>query len=626
MGDFSVRSIKDKYDRNRMYQHCLDDIKTFDIMWNENMFDNGPVHIGAEQELCIVDQQYQPAKSALYILDKVNDRHYTNELGLYNLEINLDPEKLEGKCFSIMENKLLRLLQLGHEQADLIQNKILMTGILPTINPQHLDFDYMTPIERYRTLSQMLYDMRGGSFEIYLQGVDELMASLGSVLFEACNTSFQLHLQIRADQFIDKFNWSQMIAGPVLAACSNSPLLFGRELWSETRIALFKQSLDTRSSKNHLRKKLSRVYFGTKWLQGSPVELWKNELIRFPLVISSDALPSSSEMLRSGETPELRAIRLHNGTTYTWNRLCYGPTFPAHLRIECRYLPAGPSVIDEISNFAFWIGLMNAIPSNWHEEILTLDFKDVKFNFLNAARAGIDSSFVWMGKAISADRLLLDELIPLAYEGLQACGIDEFDISKYLQVIIDRIRIRQTGSKWIINSYRQNKRKYKSRVARQELVAEMIHHQRNNTPVSEWPIQHDEALMLSELTDIAKITAGHIMSSNIYAVAEDTSLSLIEEIMKWKSIHHLPVENASGSLVGIITDGMLHRQSSSDAIFAADIMETELISTDRDTSVLEIKQMMHDHSISCVPITRSSQLVGIVTLEDIKRLDLMLAG
>ena len=287
--------------------------------------------------------------------------------------------------------------------------------------------------------------MRGKEFEVHLQGVDEVMLSLKSVLFEACNTSFQLHLQIHPEDFVAKHNWSQMIAGPVLSMAVNSPLLFGEELWSETRIALFKQSLDTRTTSKFMRRKVPRVYFGSQWLEKSAAELWKNDLIRFPLVVTSDDLSSSSEAYESGEIPKLRAIRLHNGTTYTWNRLCYGhdDTSP-HLRIECRYLPAGPTAIDEIANFVFWAGLMNAAPEKEVRFWDNVRFREVRGNFVKAARTGLNTIFHWYGQPISAQKLILETLLPMSKVGLLKAGIDAEEIKRYLSVIEKRVSMHRT--------------------------------------------------------------------------------------------------------------------------------------------------------------------------------------
>jgi len=392
MGDFRVRKINDDYDRSNMYNFALDDIEAFEIMLREKMFAADDIHIGAEQELCLVDQQFDPATRALDILDRIDDDHFTNELALFNLEINVDPYPLKGHSFSNMESDLLSLLAKGKKLAKTMDTGILMAGILPTLKFRHLQFDYMTPIKRYQTLSQSLFDLRGQNFEIYLQGTDELIMSLSSVLFEACNTSFQTHLQIDPDKFVDKHNWAQMIAGPVLATSVNSPILFGNELWHETRVALFKQSLDTRSSAKLMRRKLPRVYFGNRWIKESPADLWKNDIMRFPLILTSDDFELSTEKLKKGHIPELRGIRLHNGTTYTWNRLCYGfSKSQPHLRIECRYIPAGPSVADEFANFAFWIGLMNNNHAYGHDFWKNTEFKIAKSNFIKAARTGFST-------------------------------------------------------------------------------------------------------------------------------------------------------------------------------------------------------------------------------------------
>ena len=142
MGDFRVRRIVDEHDRRRMYQYALNDIEAFELMLKENMFEDGNPWIGAEQELCIVDKHYDPTTSALHLLEKINDEHYTNELALFNLEINLDPLPLGGACFSNMEKALINLMQKGYKLAKKQNEHILMTGILPTLKYHHLHADY----------------------------------------------------------------------------------------------------------------------------------------------------------------------------------------------------------------------------------------------------------------------------------------------------------------------------------------------------------------------------------------------------------------------------------------------------------------------------------------------------
>jgi CBS domain-containing protein len=476
----------------------------------------------------------------------------------------------------------------------------------------------MTPIARYKTLSQSLSRIRGSKFEVYLQGVDDMIMSLGSVLFEACNTSFQLHLQVNPNDFVNQHNWSQMIAGPVLSACVNSPLLFGNELWAETRIALFKQSLDTRTSQKYLRTKLPRVYFGRGWLKESPVELWKNDLMRFPLLVTSDDLKDSMALLKSGEIPDLRGIRLHNGTTYTWNRLCYGySSKQPHLRIECRYLPSGPTAIDEIANFALWIGLMRCEPEGGVEFWKKNSFKAAKNNFILAARSGLNSVYDWYGKNISAKDLMLEKLIPMARQGLLESGVDPDHINKYLGVIQKRVEAEVTGSSWLIKNYRILSKKYGEVLAEKELVKQSIAYQEENIPLYQWKNMENKTITSVD----QNISVDHLMSTDIYSVNENASIELILSILEWKNIHHLPVENDEGDLVGLITDGLVKRLNNimDHPAYAKDIMIKDFYTIGSQYSIKDAEQIMNKTRISGLPVTYQNKLVGMITLTDLQR-------
>ncbi len=619
MGDFKVRKIRDVSDRRNMYKHALNDVEAFEIMLKEDMFQKGNIKIGAEQELCIVNSNYDPYSCALEMLDKIKDKHFTNELALFNLEINLDPLHLNGTCFSEMETSLIKLLQKGRKVAKSFDAEILMTGILPTLKFRHLDFKYMTPVERYQTLSHTLSEIRGSNFEIYLQGVDEVILSLGTVLFEACNTSFQLHLQIDPEDFVNKHNWAQMITGPVLAACVNSPMLFGNELWAETRIGLFKQSLDTRSSKKFLRRKLPRVYFGNNWLQNSVSELWKNDIMRFPLLFTSDNLHNSMEMLEKGETPDLRAIRLHNGTTYTWNRLCYGfSDVKPHLRIECRYLPAGPTAVDEIANLAFWIGLMNCEPEKGEEFWKTVDFKVAKSNFMKAARTGLESVFHWFGENIPADKLILEKLLPCAYNGLVKCNVDHKDIAKYLNIIEARVKTQITGSDWTVRNFRNVSKDYGEIIAQKSLVHQSLNYQKENIPIHLWKDIEAKNHNIEKLEPVVE----QMMSKDIISINEEVSIELAKCMLLWNNIHHLPVEDNNGDLVGIITDGMIDRLEYLDTdehFFARDIMLAHPYSVEAHDTVYKARNLMDQFGVKGLPVVHDKKLVGIITQNDIKK-------
>lgn len=416
MGEHNVQKLESKDARSIFIQHLLNDIEALEIMLQKNLIENDIYRIGAEQEFCLVDQSWRPTQNSDVILKAIDDPHFTTELARYNLEINLDPYKLEGNCFQLLGNQLNTLIAKAREKAEAVNTKVVLTGILPTISHAELEFEYMTPNARYWALNDMLKSIRGDNFQLHIRGVDELSLSHDSVLFEACNTSFQLHLQIPPEDFIASYNWAQAISAPILGIAANSPLLLGRELWSETRIALFQQSIDTRSASFALKDQQPRVKFGKEWESGSIAEMFKDEIAQHKVILSKEIPTDSLQELEQGRIPKLHALNLHNSTIYRWNRPCYGVgNGKAHIRIENRYIPSGPSTIDELANFALWVGLMMGRPAEFDDMKKVMDFRDVKANFIKAARTGIDTIICWKGKNITIQELMLKELLPIAH-------------------------------------------------------------------------------------------------------------------------------------------------------------------------------------------------------------------
>ena len=248
MGDLNVIQLTKKSSKAHYIHHLLNDIEALETMIKNNMIEEAPIRIGAEQEFCLVDDDFLPKSNALEILNDINDAHFTTEIGNYNLELNLDPLELKDDCFSKLHMQLNHLLEKAKQVALKKNTKIVLTGILPSITLDSISEDKMTKIKRYSVLNDAIKSTRKQDFNIHIKGVDELNLLHNSVMLEGCNTSFQMHLQVNQKTFIDTYNWAQAISGPVLSACTNSPLLFGKELWSETRIALFTQSVDTRAN------------------------------------------------------------------------------------------------------------------------------------------------------------------------------------------------------------------------------------------------------------------------------------------------------------------------------------------------------------------------------------------
>ena len=622
MGSQSVQAIKTQKQRKNFVFHLLNDVKAFEYMLKNDLFEKGIQRIGAEQELCVVDKNYRPSTNALEILKRVADAHVTTELALFNLEINLDPFVLEKDCFTKLANQLTELVRKVDENAAKIDdNKIILAGILSTLKKKDLVFDNMTPFDRYKTLNNVIKSIRGDDFVMHIQGVEELKVKHESILFEACNTSFQVHLQIDAHQAIDMYNWSQAIAGPILSVMSNSPLLFGKELWSESRIALFQQSIDLRNKSYLLREQKPRVSFGHNWVKNSILELFTDDISRHAPLVTSNFDVDSMESLQNGIMPKLKALNLHNGTLYKWNRLCYGVhENVAHLRIENRYIPSGPSIKDEIANALFWVGVMQGMPEECKNIGDKMAFADARSNFINAARTGINTYFNWFGEGISAKELALNILIPLAKKGLQKTHVNNNDINYYLDIIKSRIEKNVTGSKWLI----RNKRKLKNRTSKYETNVLLAHHsyknQQLNIPVHEW-----DNIDLSP-TDIEKRfdKLYKVMSTEIFVVNQNDLIELVFKIMEWKQIHHIPVVNKRNKIVGLIDKNQLRKfdfsKSKNKKIAAKEIMNRNFIALSPEDLVKNAIQQMKESKSDCVLVTEIDELLGVFTTSDMVKI------
>jgi CBS domain-containing protein len=619
MGEQKINIHKSDKIQIQFIEHLLHDIEALEYMLKNKMFETGITRIGAEQEFCLVTKDWRPANNADDILTEINDPHFTTELAKYNLEINLDPFELKEDCFHLMKTQLKSLLEKANTIAKKHDSKVLLTGILPTISQTHLKLNYITNRPRYLALNDRLMEQRGSHFHLHLMGVDELSIRHDSVLFEACNTSFQLHLQIDPDDFISSFNWAQAIAGPVLSVCTNSPLLLGRELWSETRIALFRQSIDTRHISLALKDQLPRVSFGSQWASGSIVDIYKENIAQYKSVLANEIDENSLEDVKKGNIPKLKALSLHNGTLYPWNRACYGVGGgKPHLRIENRYIPSGPSILDEMANFVLWVGLMLGRPKKFNDMPKVMDFRDAKSNFIKAARYGNEALLLWEDKEYTSNTLLKDVLLPIAYEGLNKAKINKEDITYYLKIIEERMNSK-SGSQWMVYNFRRLKENHKTDQALRLITRHSYKNQQQHIPVAQWKAIPTE----KHLKDFAP-WVGHIMSTRLFTVKESDLAKLATSIMSWKNIHHMPVENEQGKLCGLLTWTHVKKMKTEkmkEHTTVRDIMVQNVITTTPSTTIAEAIAIMKENIIGCLPVIQNEELIGIVTIKDVISFD-----
>lgn len=608
--------------RREFMRSLLNDLQALEAILHEGLLEEGVRRIGAEQEMFLVDRHWHAAPACLDVLERLQDPHYTTELGMFNLESNTDPMVFGGDCLSRLEQDLNHLVDKARAAAGELGLEVVLTGILPTIQKSDLGLENMTPKPRYLAINRALTELRGGDYEFYIKGIDEILLKHDSVMVEACNTSFQLHFQVGAKESANLYNVAQVACGPLLAACTNSPLLFGRRLWSETRIALFQQSVDTRTSFLHVRDASPRVTFGNRWVRDSVLELYREDIARFRTLIGTELDENPLERLRKGEIPELKVLRLHNGTVYRWNRACYGITDgKPHLRIECRVIPSGPTVLDEVANAALWYGIIIWLSHQYEDITKLIEFEHAKMNFLNAARQGLPAQMVWLnGEEMPAAKLILEKLLPMAEEGLRHRGVDDADVRRYLGVIEKRIRSGQTGSKWLLNSLASMKDRGTTAERLNALTAGTVSRQKAGLPVSEWS--------LAEVGEGGGWKHNYFkveqyMSTDIISVREDESVDLVASLMEWERIRYVPVEYADHRLAGLISYRAVLRllargkvEKNTALVSAADIMKRELITVGPDTATLEAIRLMRKHKIGCLPVVVEDRLVGIVTEHD----------
>ena len=618
MGEQDVRGQSQAEEIRVFLQDLLKDVRALEKMLEEDLFESGVRRIGAEQELFLVDQHWRPTPIATRVLEVVDDPRFTTELARFNLEFNLDPLVFGGSCLRDMEWQIGELLGKVQDAARSCGGDVVMTGILPTLQKSDLELGNMTPNPRYHALNDAMTRLKGGAYEFFLTGLDELHLHHDSIMVEACNTSFQVHFQVAPGEFARIYNAAQAAAGPVLAAAVNSPMLFGKRLWRETRVGLFQQSIDTRRTTPHLREQTPRVSFGRQWVQSSALEIFQEDIARFRTLLSTEVDDDPFVELESGRAPSLKALRLHNSTVYRWNRVCYGIVdgIP-HLRIENRILPSGPTPRDEVANAAFWFGLVSGILERYGDITEHMSFDHAHKNFFAAAQHGLDAQLAWTGDVIApADRLILDELLPLAREGLEAPGLDAENIDLYLGTIEERVSSRRTGAQWLLESIAGLSTDAPLTERLSAVTAATAARQQNGAPVHTWaPARLEEGGGWKQ----SYLTVEHCMDTDIVTVNQHEPVDLVANLMVWNNIRHVMVEDDEHRLVGLVSQrkvlrlvGTYHPETEG-PLPVSEVMKPDPTTVTPETSTVEAIGLMRANGWACLPVIKGGHLVGVLT-------------
>ncbi len=445
---------------------------------NNKVFSNGHGVGGFELEAWLVhDQTYSPSANNKNYLKALNNPLVETELAAFNIEINTPPQKLYGCALKNMHNELMDTWNKCILTAREFNNHVMMIGILPTVRDEELVIGNMSDKKRYRALNdQVMLQRKGQPIYIDIEGNEHLIMTHSDVMLESITTAFQIQFQVDSDVAVRFYNASMVLSAPMISVTANSPYVFNKDLWAESRIPLFEQSVTIKTPHEKTSSKPRRVTFGNKYASHSLVDLFIDNCNNYEILLP---------ILFEEDISQFCHLRLHNGTIWRWNRPLIGfdEQGDPHLRIEHRVIPSGPTMIDTIANATFFFGLIQGMGTMNPPVEERIPFDNIEKNFYESAKYGLNASLHWLdGKYHSVKSLILEELLPLSCQGLEQLGLDSQDINYYLNIISERVNKHQTGTDW----QRAFQKKY--RCDMKELTRQYLENQMSGEPVHRWVI------------------------------------------------------------------------------------------------------------------------------------------
>jgi len=470
MGEEIQKEHFEQADYDRFQQRLEQETEWLRSLFAKDAFDNSSRMLGYELELCLADDSGNPSKINTRVIDAIGNPLFTTELARFNMEINGNVFPYRGNVFGEIETDLAALFQQAEDAAGELGSQIGMFGVFPSVTREHLDpVGYMTELHRYKLLNRQLLSMRGRPVQLFLDGEEQLEVEKQDVMLEALATSLQIHIQVPFDEIVPTYHaglWSSML---VLAATANSPLVLGKCCWQESRIGIFKQSVDTRSPQEVEDHIVPRVHLGKRYIE-SLLDLFEDNFYYSPI------LP---EVRDERPIEDLHHLSLHNGTIWRWVRpiVARNKDGSYHLRLELRVVPSGPTLIDTIANLVFYVGLTEGLKT-LADQLTQVPFATLEADFYRAAREGLDTRVHWPdGEEGELRQILLERALPLARDTLEAAGLEES--GHWLDIIEARVKTGATGANWISKHWKQFGDSA-------QLVCDYIAQARTNQPVHLW--------------------------------------------------------------------------------------------------------------------------------------------
>lgn len=444
--------------------------------FDNNDFKNPTQMTGIELEAWLVDKDMLPHATGDEFIKDLGHKQIVPEISRFNFEINSDPYEFTGKAFSHLYNELEALWNKCEKSGDKLGSNPMMMGTLATLRQSMLTLDTMSPQNRYHVMNDQILKMRKGvPLNLRMSGRDIINFTVDSVLTECAATSLQIHLSMDQDKAKRYYNAASLASPFMVAVCANSPYFFGNELWDESRIAIFEQSVELDCYKSRTGEFIKRVTLGEDYVNECLYELFDDNLNKFDIL-----LPEVSD----DDPKKMGHLKLHNGTIWRWNRPIVGenPDGTPHLRVEHRTPSAGPTLIDSVANAAFFTGLVEYFVNMETAPEYLLDFEDLRTNFYKASKQSFYCRPQWIdGKKHDMQELLLNVIYPEVKNALIRKGMDKDDISQFMDNnIYPRIKKGINGARWQKAYIHMHGKKF------QDLMEVYLENQKSGKSVHEW--------------------------------------------------------------------------------------------------------------------------------------------
>ena len=456
-------------------------------------FGQGERSLGAELEVTIIDDKGRPLPISQEALGPDLDPRIQPEVTRFSMEFNLDPVAARGAPFANIEQQLASGISLMGKASAAHGGSICAVGILPTLHREDLGDEVITNLPRYKLLAKSLRSKRQASFQININGEEQLLTTSNTVVLEGSNTSLQLHLRVPPEEFPATFNAAQVVTPLALAISGNSPYFLGCRLWDETRIALFKQSVDSRSTAPVAWRRAARVPFGYGWVRNSVLEQFAESVMLFEPILPICSELDPRKEVAAGRVPALSELAMHQSTIWQWNRAIFDPALGGHFRLELRALPSGPTPVDMAANAAFLLGATVGWASHMQSILPGFPFQYAEYNFYRAAQAGLDAKLLWPSRQPVSPRErpvteLIMENLAVAREGLDIMGVDSSESCRLLEIIRQRCESGINGARWQSARVKQMEAHGARDVALQAMLQEYQELSRSGKPLHLWPL------------------------------------------------------------------------------------------------------------------------------------------